>query len=153
MTKHMHKHTRAHKHAHAHTHTQYTIPTHDRPGALWKITHALHKHKINITAMMTEGYGDTAYIRFLTDKHHHPKKHLEKAGFHVMETPCFHIELPNHPGALNHLTKTLALKHISLHHVYGTSNGHDSAKVVVVVDNAKKAGPVLAKWMRKPHAN
>ncbi|MBI4249176.1 MAG: hypothetical protein HY611_06715, partial [Elusimicrobia bacterium] len=74
------------------------------------------------------------------------KKLLENAGFQVLETPAYCVELPNRPGELNKLAKALASKSINIHQIYGSADGGQNAKLIVSVDQIPKAAPIFAKW-------
>ncbi|MBI4248073.1 MAG: ACT domain-containing protein [Elusimicrobia bacterium] len=126
--------------------TEFSVPAYDKPGTLAKLTQVLSQKGINITATTTLSLGDVAYMRFVVNNENGVKKILENAGFQVLETPAYSVELPNRPGELNKLAKALASKSINIHQVYGSVDGGQNAKLIVSVDQIQKAAPIFAKW-------
>ena len=132
--------------------TQYSVPLPDKPGMLHKVTQALHKEEINLCGIMTESLGNVAYVHFLAEKENNIPKLLKTAGFQVFESPAFWLELPNRPGELNKLAKRLGDEGINILHVYGTTNGGETARIALVVSEPEKARPILADWTQKAYA-
>ena len=128
--------------------TQFRVTVPNMPGELAKITHILLKGKVNITGMMTECLGDVAHVRLLAAPERAAGDLLDRAGFDVLEVPVFQIDIVNRPGHLNRLAKELAEENVNILCVYGTGAG-DKARLVLAVDDLKKAGPVISRWIEE----
>ena len=134
------------------TMTQYSVPVPNEPGTLHKVTQVLYREGVNLTGIMTESLGNAAFIHFLADKENNIPKLLKSAGFQVLENQVFCLELPNRPGELNRLAKRLGDEDINILNVYGATNGGETARVILVVNEPDKAKPILAEWTQKAYA-
>ncbi|MBI4669774.1 MAG: hypothetical protein HY747_11450 [Elusimicrobia bacterium] len=126
--------------------TQWTVPLTNEPGTMAKITKTLATAKVNITAFTSDGAGDVAWFRFLTETDTNVRPTLEEAGYQVFETPAIEVELPNRPGELSRLAKILGDKGINIQTTYATACCCcDCGHIVLTVDQTEKAWPLLAK--------
>lgn len=132
---------------------QYSVPVKSEPGTLFRVTQTLAKEGINVTGVMVQCVGDVSIMRFLSDKENNAvRKPLENAGYEVFETPVFQVELRHQPGELSRLAKCLEDEDITILGIYGTADGAESSRVVVMVDQPEKAQPVLSRLAEKTHA-
>lgn len=122
------------------TMTQYAVIVPNKMGSLAQVTQVLAKESVNIDCILTECHGDIATFRFVCDKE--CKKKLESAGMQVLEQQVLCVELPNRPGELNKLCKTLADRHVDIACLYGSAQG-SMCKLVLSVDQPEKAAPVV----------
>ncbi len=126
--------------------TQYSVVVKNEPGALHRITDILGRENISITGINAQSAGEVSFVRFLSDRESRlVRKPLEQAGYEVFESPCFQFELLNRPGEFSRLTKYLAEEDINILNAYGTTDGDETGKVVVVVDRPERAHSVLSK--------
>ena len=129
--------------------TQFCVPIPNTPGTLGKLTQALSKEGCNITGIMIEDLGDVSYVRFNADDEGGVRKVLKAAGYQVFETPAFCVEVPNRPGELHKLAKSLGEQGVNIRHIYGTTDGAETCKLMVIVDQTEKAQSFFKKFGEK----
>jgi len=125
--------------------TQFSVPVLNVPGTMAKVTSLLAKEGINLLAVNTESLGDVAFIRFIPEKPEGVKRLLERAGFQVLETEVFYVEIANRAGELNKLAKALGDAGVNILSVYATTTAQDTAKVALAVDDVRKANAIVDK--------
>ena len=119
------------------------------PGTLGKMTAVLHRKKMNITGVMIEDLGDVSYVRFNCNKPAMVKRIMHRAGYECFANSGFCVEMPNKPGMLCKMAKTLGSKGINIRHIYGTTYVGKSCCMMVMVDQPSKAMPILMKFCRQ----
>lgn len=130
--------------------TEYSVPLKNEPGAHFRVTQALAKAGVNVTAVHTQSFGGLSILRFLTDKENAAvRRPLEAAGYGVIERRVFQIDLPNLPGELNRLCRALAEEDIAIDEIYGTADGIETAKLVLSVQQPEKASSVLSRFTER----
>ena len=119
---------------------QFCIPTYDKPGVLGELSEVLGKSGINIIGLNTQTQGDMAFIRFYCQEAvSKVETALKASNYHWFTTPGFLVELPNKPGELGRFSSFVGKQGISIHNVYGISEGQGaSAKLIFTVDMNEK---------------
>jgi hypothetical protein len=121
---------------------QLSIFLENKPGVLGTFCEELSAHKINILGLSVSDTVDHAVVRVLCDD---PKKAitvLGDAGMLVIETDVLVVDLPDKPGILANVAKTLAKAKINIEYAYGTTDT-TGGKLVLRVSDAKKAIKLL----------
>lgn len=119
--------------------TQFSVPAYDRPGVLGRLTDALVQAGINITALTTEGFGVTAFVRFTAEPEGKVSGVLTKAGYQVFESRAYAAEVTNKAGELARISQALGRAGVNIESVYGTSPEDGPATLVFAVDDWGKA--------------
>jgi hypothetical protein len=121
---------------------QCAVVVANQPGNLSKVTQLISDEGVNIEFAMTQSLGDIASLRFIFDKNDRLRKKLRCAGYQVLESQVFSIELPNRPGELNRLAQRLAKEEIDIRYLYAMPQGANS-RVVFAVDDAEEAARIV----------
>lgn len=114
----------------------------NRPGELSRLTEMIWKEGVNIDFAMTEFLGYIASVRFVFTEEKGLRGKLAKAGYRVMESDAFVLDLPNRPGELHKLTRSLTEAGIEIRYLYAVSQGSVS-KVVFAVDKNEAAACIV----------
>lgn len=123
---------------------QISVFTDNRPGTMARITDALAKGGVNITALAAWGEVDHGVFRMLVDD---PLKAAHILGEHGMlcsEATVLWLTLPNRPGVLNEIARILGRAKVNVDYCYGADT-EESGAIVVKVDDLKQAEAALKK--------
>lgn len=123
---------------------QFSVIVPHEPGALARLTQLLSKERVEVQGMVTERLGDSATVRFVTNREDGLRRRLEDAGFPVLENEVFHVEIPNKLAELNRLARILAEERINILSLYSLANGQ-KARCVLAVDQPERAAQAIAK--------
>ncbi|MBI4346228.1 MAG: hypothetical protein HY553_05195 [Elusimicrobia bacterium] len=124
--------------------TQFSVLTQHEPGQLARLTQVLSREGIDLAGVVTERFGGSAAIRFVTRRESGLRRKLETAGFPVVEAEAFQLEMQNRPADFNKLAAALADEGINILNLYSTTHGA-KARCVVTVDQPELAVRVLEK--------
>ncbi|MDA8087499.1 MAG: ACT domain-containing protein [Nitrospiraceae bacterium] len=113
-----------------------SFSTEDRPGLLAQVTGALAGAKVNITAICSYSWDNTAYVDMTVDDPVKAKRELGKLGFSVETEDAISVEMPNKIGELDKVARVLADAGINISYMYGTtSSGRTSTGIFSTSDN------------------
>ena len=99
---------------------QITAWVESKPGELSRVTAALGKAKINISAVTCWSAGNDCPIHLLVDNPPKAKKVLQEFGVRVTEEEVLRVTLPDKPGALAELSARLASENINIEYAYAS---------------------------------
>jgi hypothetical protein len=117
--------------------TELILRLQNTPGAASKVCAFLSDERVNILAFQLEAVG---ILRLLVDNPLHSALLLREQRMQVEERDVLYTIVPNDPGALGRLVKTLADAKVNMEYLYCTAvEGHPMAAVVVGVPDALKA--------------
>ena len=123
---------------------QLSVFSENRAGMLVEITSLLAEAEIDIEALTIAETSQYGILRFIVDA---PKKAmtvLKMGGFVATLTPVIALRMPNRPGALNGIVKTLADEGISIEYLYAcVAREEGSAFVILRVEDIDAAVALL----------
>ena len=123
---------------------QLSVFSENRAGMLVEITTLLAEAEIDIEALTIAETSEYGVLRFIVDS---PKKAmtvLGTGGFVATLTPVIALKMPNRPGALNGIVKTLADENISIEYLYAcVAREEGSAFVILRVEDTDSAVALL----------
>jgi hypothetical protein len=100
---------------------QITVFLENRPGILADLCAHLSDHRISIRAMSVLDNTDTGIVRLVVNDPEQAKAALSGAGVAFTTTRCLAVEMPNDPGALGGVARTLSLAGINIDYVYASA--------------------------------
>jgi hypothetical protein len=98
------------------------------PGALAGVCRALSDERVNILAMTLEAGGT---LRLVVDNDLHALETLRERHYQAEQRDVLYTTLPNEPGALGRILRTVADSGVNLDYAYATTL--DTASMVGVV--------------------
>jgi hypothetical protein len=107
---------------------ELTLKLANSPGALGRVAQVLGAERINILAMALD---PTGALRIVVDNPLHAAGSLREQHYQVEERDVLYATVPNEPGALGRVVKTLAEAGINLDYAY--ASGIDRVPMVAVV--------------------
>lgn len=122
---------------------QYTVFLPNVPGALSRFVGLFVNEGINIIGIASEIRDDSGVVRVTVDTDKKISYILTNAGFTTVETPIISLELPDKPGELLTLSKTLATNGINITTVYGTAIGGKTGRILISVSDTDRALEIL----------
>ena len=116
----------------------------NKPGTMARVTDTLSEANINILGVMVADAVDHAVLRIVVDQPEKAIHLLGDGGLLVLESDIFELELPNKPGMLSELGKTLSDMGINIEYAYGAvKQDADKGLMYVKVSNPNEAMDIL----------
>ena len=110
---------------------QISIFLENRAGRMAEVTEILGKAGVNIRAIALADTADFGIIRLIVDNTEEALKVLKEHNITVKETEVVAVEIPDHPGALADVLKTLGDADINVEYLYGFLE-HSGDKAIMV---------------------
>lgn len=105
----------------------------------------MSENGINIRAFTIADTGEFGIIRFVVDDADASLAYLRKAGFTASETHVIGVGMPDEPGALYEISRTLSDSDINIEHAYAyTSSVPHKAVLIVQASDLTKAARLLS---------
>lgn len=98
---------------------QLSLFLENRPGALSRPVNLLAKAGINILTLSMADTQNFGILRFIVKDWEHAKRLLEDSGFVVKVTDMVAVEVPDRPGGLGDILKTLEKARVNVEYMYG----------------------------------
>ncbi len=123
---------------------QVAIFIENRSGRLAEVTGILAQANINIRAMFVADTADFGILRLIVDQPEKAVRVLKDSGFTVSTTPVVAIGVPDRPGGLWNVLKTLEAIGLNVEYMYAiiTRSGNN-AVVVFRFDEPERAVRIL----------
>ncbi|HYG75336.1 MAG TPA: ACT domain-containing protein [Planctomycetota bacterium] len=121
---------------------QLSIFLENKPGVLARLCETFSENKINIHGLSVSDTVDHAVVRLITSDPHKASSILEDAGVLVVETDVLALTLPDKPGQLANIAKTLSKNKVNIEYAYGTTE-EAGGTLILRVSDIKKAQKVL----------
>lgn len=126
--------------------TQLSVFVENKFGRLSEILNELSKHNINIRALSMADTSEFGILRMIVDDEQKASKVLKESGVIVKTSPVISIALDDTPGCLAKIVEKLKNGGVSIEYTYAfLGREHNSAHVVLRVDNTEKAEEILKK--------
>ena len=124
--------------------TQISVFLENRKGRLFDICSLLGSAGINIRALTiaeTESFG---VLRMVVDKPGEAMELFRKNNVTANQTDVVAAEVPDNPGGLADVLKTLSINDVNVEYMYGFVEKHsENALLVFRFDNPERAAQVL----------
>lgn len=98
---------------------QLSLFLENRPGALSRPVNLLAKAGINILTLSMADTQNFGILRFIVKDWEQAKRLLEDSGFVVKVTDMVAVEVPDRPGGLGDILKTLEKARVNVEYMYG----------------------------------
>ena len=124
---------------------QLSVFLDNKPGSLAALCEDLTSHEINIEAITIANLVDHAVVRLIVSDPHAAEVLLGAAGTLVITHDVLAVELPDTPGSIEKLARTLGRAKVNIDYMYGSSRaaGHGPATVFLRVSDLTKAKRTL----------
>lgn len=131
--------------------TEVAVTLKNQPGTLSDISELLGANGINILALTVVTEGAEGVVSFLASDPSRVLNILHSAGYSPTTREIIAAEIPQHPGGLNTILKTLKMAGVNIEHIYtfiGGAGGSERTILLFGVDNTAAAHDALVKeWI------
>jgi len=130
---------------------QISISLENVPGKFLEVSELLGAEGINIRAISVADTTDISTVRFVTDNPEKTANVLRSHSYPVRETDVIAVEVPDHPGGLRAVLKSLKETNINVTYFYSYLGRGESGQPIVIVgvDKTEEAIEVLKKnWLQ-----
>jgi hypothetical protein len=101
---------------------QFSVFLENRVGALAEICKLISDRSINLLAICAIDTVEEAVLRIVAEDEGGTLDTLKRAGFRVVETEVFLVELDNVPGATGKMATQLATGGINIDYIYASAH-------------------------------
>ena len=101
---------------------QFSVFLENKVGALAEICQLISDRSINLLAICAIDTVEEAVLRIVAEDEAGTLEVLRRAGFRVVETDVFLIELDNEPGATVRLATKLAKAGVNIDYIYASAH-------------------------------
>ena len=116
----------------------------NRPGRLYKLTHALGQEGIDFVTLSIADTKDYGIVRFIARDNDRAYEILKQAGFTVEQTELIGVEVEDKPNALAEVIALLEEENINIEYLYSfVLTNHNSAKILMRVEDTERAVKLL----------
>ena len=123
---------------------QLSVFMENRPGRLYKLTHALGKEGIDFVTLSIADTKDFGIVRFIARDNERAYEILKNEGFTVGQTELIGVEVEDNPNALASVIEILDEKNINIEYLYSfVLTNHNTAKILMRLENTEQAVKVL----------
>ena len=123
---------------------QLSVFMENRPGRLYKLTHALGQEGIDFVTLSIADTKDYGIVRFIARDNDRAYEILKQAGFTVGQTELIGVEVEDKPNALAEVIALLEEENINIEYLYSfVLTNHNSAKILMRVEDTERA----VKWL------
>ena len=124
--------------------TQVSVFVENKFGRLSEILNELSENNINIRALSMADTSEFGILRMIVDDTEKAKQVLNESGVIVKTSPVIAIDIDDTPGCLAKIVEKLKNAGVSIEYTYAfLGRDHNSAKVVLRVDDTEKSESVL----------
>ena len=123
---------------------QLSVFMENRPGRLYKLTHALGQEGIDFVTLSIADTKDYGIVRFIARDNDRAYEILKQAGFTVGQTELIGVEVEDKPNALAEVIALLEGENINIEYLYSfVLTNHNSAKILMRVEDTERAVKLL----------
>ncbi|WP_019178591.1 hypothetical protein [Methanomassiliicoccus luminyensis] len=123
---------------------QFEIRVQNKPGDVARIAEVLSKNSVNIRGISTDMGAPQPIIRVVTDDEASARSALKAAKLEFSERPVEVVSLPDRPGELAKLARSLSKAGLNIESMYILGNtGSSVEEIAVAVDNIERAREVF----------
>ena len=122
---------------------QYSVFLPNKPGALSGLAKMFMDAGISLLGIASEVRDDSGVVRIAVEEDVDGSDVLIKNGFSAVERPLLSVDVPDRVGELYRLTTVLAEAGINITTVYGTAQVGQNCRLLIAVNDSKKAFEAL----------
>jgi len=123
---------------------QISIFLENKSGRLAEVAGVLAATGVNIRALSLADTTDFGILRLIVDQNDRAKQALKENGFTVGKTEVIAVEVPDRPGGLAQILRTLGAAAINVEYMYAfVQRSGDNAILIFRFDELDKAIQVL----------
>ena len=123
---------------------QLSVFMENRPGRLYKLTHALGQEGIDFVTRSIADTTDYGIVRFIARDNDRAYEILKQAGFTVGQTELIGVEVEDKHNALAEVIALLEEENINIEYLYSfVLTNHNSAKILMRVEDTERAVKLL----------
>jgi hypothetical protein len=122
---------------------QISVFMENSPGRLADMTLSLGAAGINIMALTVAESIDFGVVRMIVNDFEKARKILHEKKFTVSETEVLAVEIPDEPGSLGKVLKSLAGQGLNVEYMYAFASRRQDALIVFRFDDTDKAIKIL----------
>jgi len=123
---------------------QISIFLENKSGRLAEVAGVLAAAGVNIRALSLADTTDFGILRLIVDQNDRAKQALKENGFTVGKTEVIAVEVPDRPGGLAQILRTLGAAAINVEYMYAfVQRSGDNAILIFRFDELDKAIQVL----------
>jgi len=126
--------------------TQFEISVRNKPGEIARIAELLGKSSVNIKGISTEMGKRKGIVHLITEDENTTRRALSGSGLEFAEREILEVAIPDRPGELAKLARTLARTGINIDSLFILSTG-SSITVAMTVDQMEKTKEALWKYL------
>ena len=119
--------------------TEFVVRMENRPGHLATLTEALAGFGVNIEALTAYGNDGEGTVRLIVDDAATTRRVLDEAALGFEEHTVLTAHLPDRPGELARLTRSIADLGINIDAVYVLRSNADGVEFAISVDEPESA--------------
>jgi hypothetical protein len=124
---------------------QISVFLENKPGSLAEVTRILGDAGVNIRALSLADTKDFGILRLIVNDHEKAKQILGQKGFTVRKTEVVAVEVPDRPGGLADMLKTLSDSGINVEYLYAfVQQSGTNAIIIFRFDETDRAIKVLS---------
>ena len=116
---------------------QISVFLENKPGKLAEFTDVLSDNKIDMRALSLAEAADFGIARVIVDDVYNASTILKDAGYVFSMTKVVAAVIPDEPGGLSHVIKTLGDSGVNIEYMYAFANGTDASAVLKTDDPAR----------------
>ena len=119
---------------------QLSVFMENRPGRLYKLTHALGKEGIDFVTLSIADTKDFGIVRFIARDNEKAYEVLKNEGI----TELIGVEVADRPNALAEVVQLMEESNINIEYLYSfVLTNHNSAKILMRVNDTERAVNLL----------
>jgi hypothetical protein len=125
---------------------QISIFIENKSGRLAEVARLLGEAGVNVRALSLADTSDFGILRLIVNDREKAKQILKENGFTVSKTEVVAIEVPDRPGGLSEILKTLDEEFINVEYMYAfVERCGENAVIIFRFDETEKAIQILLK--------
>ena len=123
---------------------QLSVFMENRPGRLYKLTHALGKEGVDFVTLSIADTKDYGIVRFIARDNERAYEILKNAGFTVGITERIGVEVDDKPNALAEVVALMEEADMNIEYLYSfVLTNHNTAKILMRVEDTDRAVAML----------
>lgn len=123
---------------------QLSVFMENRPGRLYKLTHALGEAGIDFVTLSIADTKDFGIVRFIARDNERAYDVLKKEGFTVGITELIGVEVDDKPNSLAEVVSLMEEADMNIEYLYSfVLTNHNSAKILMRVADTERAVKLL----------